>query len=412
MKGMNDVCNRRRFLTLSATGLLAFAGQTTTGRAEANVPGEKFALRVCPSTPENPRHDHSQIFPLKDGRLLLAWSEYYVRRPSRITLGRYAKRPSGDADPCRISARVSEDRGRTWSEKITLQENIGFDNVKQSNLLRLPSGEVLFFFTVRDFRKKDDLRIYMRRSKNDCETWTEPVQISPSPGVYFLNADNVLLHSSGRIILPTFMSTTWSSKDHYRAFCFYSDDDGHTWKESRTRIDLPRRGAEEPTVEELRDRSLLVMLRTTLGKIYKALSHDRGETWSTPESTALNAPASPAFLRRNPTTGDLLLIWNNTLPFAMTTPRKDLDEYLETRYRNGPFHVPRNPLNCAISRDEGKTWVNVKEIENRKGYNNAYPSVTFVDDEALVTYYQHSRSAREKRELMLKIFDAEWFSKP
>ena len=154
------------------------------------------------------------------------------------------------------------------------------------------------------------------------------------------------------------------------------------------------------------------MLRTTLGKVYKALSHDRGETWTEPESTGLSAPASPAFLRRNPKTGELLLIWNNTLPFPMTTPRENRDEYLNTHYRDSPFHYPRNLLSCAVSRDGGESWVNVKDIENRKGCNNAYPSVTFVDDEALVTYYQNSRATADKRELMLKIHDAEWFSQP
>ena len=98
-------------------------------------------------------------------------------------------------------------------------------------------------------------------------------------------------------------------------------------------------------------------------------------------------------IKRIPETGDLLLIWNNALP-------------------KGHYPAyPRNPLCCAISKDEGQTWENVKDIENRVGYQNAYPSVTILDDEALVTYYANVRSgtAAIVSEVKLKIYPLTWF---
>ena len=47
----------------------------------------------------------------------------------------------------------------------------------------------------------------------------------------------------------------------------------------------------------------------------------------------------------------------------------------------------------------------------RKGYDSAYPSVTFVDDEVFVTFHSNVRSGIVGivSEVKLKIFPAGWF---
>ena len=90
------------------------------------------------------------------------------------------------------------------------------------------------------------------------------MRISPGTGVYFTNADHILCHSSGRILLPSHAGPIYGKGDHWQAFCLYSDDDGRTWQESTKRVDLPARGAEEPAVIERADGSLLAILRTSL----------------------------------------------------------------------------------------------------------------------------------------------------
>ena len=396
--------NRRAFLSASGAAAASVrfpvqAAAQKTGvvyQTQDHDAGELHLDTVCPWTAENPRHDHQQILPLSEDRLLLVWSEYYVAKPSRIYRTAYATSRIGDVEPCRISARVSRDRGRSWSGKITIQENFGADNVKHPNLLRLPSGEILFTFTVRDMARRD-LKIFMKRSKDDCETWSRPVQISPPGGVYFTNADHSLRHSSGRLILPCHWGEFYGPGDHYKAFCLYSDDEGETWQTSRKKIDLPRRGAEEPAVVELQDGSLLAMMRTTLGKVYRSLSSDRGETWSDAEPTELPSPSSANCIKRIPKTGDLVFIWNNSTPFALS------------QSGSTSYHHPRDPLTAAISKDEGRTWTHFKDIERRQGYTSGYPSLTFVGNEALVTYYHASRSMSRDTELRLKILHVNWF---
>ncbi len=123
---------------------------------------EEYSLNMTPWAPVHPRNDHQLIFPLSDDRLMFVWCEYYQRRPGLVFRSPYDEGASMDDSPCQISAKISQDRGRTWSGRFTLQENRGVDNVKHLNLLRSPKGEILFSFTERDI-KKQDLRVYIKR---------------------------------------------------------------------------------------------------------------------------------------------------------------------------------------------------------------------------------------------------------
>ena len=105
---------------------------------------EIHSLTLTPWSPVHPRNDHQLIFPLSDDRLMFVWCEYYQRKPSLVFRSSYDEGGSMDDAPCQISAKISRDRGRTWSGRFTLQENRGVNNVKHPNLLRLPSGEILF----------------------------------------------------------------------------------------------------------------------------------------------------------------------------------------------------------------------------------------------------------------------------
>ena len=196
----------------------------------ANEPGQDkdvLTLDVCPSTLAHIRNDWSLIFPLKNERLMLVWCEYYATKPSEVLKERYEPMASWDPLPCRISAKISTDRGRSWSETFTLQDNTAILNVKHPNLLRLASdpNKILLIYTVR-YAEGKEIRIFMKRSRDECETWSKSVQISSLPGVQYLMADRILQSQTGRIILPVFQSD--SGAFPYDGFCYYSDDDGDT----------------------------------------------------------------------------------------------------------------------------------------------------------------------------------------
>ena len=132
----------------------------------------------------------------------------------------------------------------------------------------------------------------------------------------------------------------------------------------------------EPEVIELRDGRLLMILRTQLGHIGKSYSTDGGDTWSEMESLGVRAPEAPATLRRIPSTGDLLLIWNDTF-----TP--------------GAGHGGRRtPLTAALSPDDGRTWRTVDRLESDPRRTYSYTSLVFVRDRAVMSYWESSPTGR------------------
>jgi sialidase-1 len=380
---------------VGAGGLIAAAPLPALAETDTSADAERPLLKpvlesvVCPWTPENPRHDHQLIFPLSDDRLMLVWCEYYANRPS-LTERKPTSRGGQASDdmPCRISARVSRDRGRTWGPRFILQENLWKLNVKHPNLVRLDSGEILFFFVGWDSAAQRNT--FLRRSRDECESWTAPQQIS-EPGWYCNNNDHALTLSSGRILVPAHGvlggGPYRGGKSKLESFVWYSDDGFKTWRRSTDGMTTEGRGCHEPSIVELKDGRLLCLLRTTRARVFKSYSRDSGDHWSTPVATELDAPDSPPLVKRTPG-GRLLAVWNNVASHS---------------------NWPRTPLTSAISNDEGETWTRLRDIDNRPKHDAAYASVFFHGEETLIAYYTRSTSWARDSEVTLKIFKTEQF---
>jgi len=345
---------------------------------------------VCPWSARHPRHDHQLIFPISKDRLWLLWSEYYDDTPDESA--RRGSSGIGDSLPCQISKMQSADAGRTWNDREVLQPNTWKRNVKHSNLVRLSGREILFSYVGWDSAAQRN--VFLRRSLDNGETWSEQVQIS-EPGWYCNNADRAIRLSTGRVLIPAhgpfaenYIGGTPYRHGDLHSFVFYSDDGFHTWRRSSDSMSAAGRGCHEPAIVELKDGRLFCLLRNTNLCQYFSISSDGGDHWSNPEPTELASPESPALVKRIPSTGDLLVLWNNV-------PSKT--------------NWPRIPLTAAISKDEGKTWAHVADLDRREDFDAAYPSVTFHGDEALVAYYSRSTKWKRDAEVTLRIYPIEAF---
>lgn len=342
---------------------------------------DDFGYLVVPATPDNPRNTEADIALLRDGRLLLAWSDFYSDHME-------------DHAPARISAMISEDLGRTWGTKFTLQENVGAQNVMSVSLLRLQSGELLFFYLRKN--ADDDLQVFVRRSADEGSTWSDPLMVTSGSGYFVMNNARVVQLASGRLLAPCAWNPgTWRQTGAARAsvgVVYYSDDDGRSWQASASRVKLGGIGCQEPGVVELSDGRVLMIIRNSLGTIHKSYSADGGETWSEPVSMGIGAPVAPSTIVKIPSTGDLLLIWNDC-------------------FRDDPRAEPvRRPLTAAISRDDGETWEHRRDLETEAPYWYAYTSVTFVQDRALLTYWVHDRRPTPNLlHLKLRSLPVRWF---
>ena len=313
-----------------------------------------FTSLVGQVSREYPRHSEGDIVELDDGTLLLAWT--------RFTGG------GADHSTAHIAAMTSEDGGLTWSDPYVIQENTGKQNVMSLSFLRLKSGKIGMFYLEKN--GNSDLQVHFRYSADEAKTWG-PIQKVPTPAGYsIVNNDRIIQLKTGRIIVPISYEFDISvADDPLLVFCMYSDDEGRTWKRSVPDLKCPQRGAMEPGVVELANGRVLMVIRNQTGRIYSSLSTDRGATWSEARPTDVQSPESPATIKRIPGTRNLLLVWNN----------------------NGTGSRQRSPLTAAVSKDNGKTWLNVKNIEDDPTSNYAYISVDFVKDRVLLTYYDNPK---------------------
>lgn len=256
------------------------------------------------------------------------------------------------------------------------------------SLLRLQSDELALFYLLKN--SEHDCRPVMRLSRDEGETWGSPVLcVTDEVGYYVLNNDRTIQLKNGRLLLPLCLhSVQGAEKMDWQGtlMCYLSDDDGKTWRRSKTAqkgYDAAgkRITTQEPGVVELKDGRVMMFIRASGGCQYLAYSSDGGDTWSAPAASDIKSPVSPASIKRLPSTGDLLLVWNDHAHIPPSLANR------------------RVPLSTAISKDDGKTWQHVKVLEGNPKGHYCYIAVYSVDDSVLFGYcamsgLAHSRVTR------------------
>ncbi len=322
----------------------------------------------------NPRNSEGSFVTLKDGRILFAYSRYR------------GKDDWSDHATADIAARLSSDGGRTWSahDRI-LVPNEGSCNVMSASLLRLQDGRIALFYARKNSFK--DCRLYLRTSSDEAETWSEPALCIPAPGYFVVNNDRVIQTSSGRLIVPAAYhrakldtdAMNWDAFDHRGiAVFFLSDDYGQSWRESQDWLTFPgtcASGLQEPGVLERLDGSLYAWCRTEAGCQYETESTDGGDTWAVLRPSCFRSPCSPLSIKRNPTTGHLLAVWND---------HSRRPEDTSTDGKSSSWG--RTPLTMAVSEDDGETWQSVEDIEADPKRGFCYTAIHFADDAVLLAY--------------------------
>ena len=319
---------------------------------------------VSQRTHPDKRDTEGDIVVLKDGSLLLAWSDFYTKGWD-------------DGSPSRVSARRSTDGGRTWGPLQVLQERIG-SNVMSVSLLRTSKGTVLFTFLAKDGPDGQAVH-YVRRSTDGGKTFGTPILANAGHRYRIANNDRLLevrdpkheYGDAGRILL--------ACRDYpgRKGIAVYSDDDGLTWKAGQNVPDVPAWGSQnfnEPGIVELDDGRFWMYGRTTMGFHAQAWSEDRGMTWSTPEPTVLLGPCSPLTGERIPDTPYTRRMgWAGDILF--TFPNHDFGTF-----PRGYVYTARTPLDAAVSEDGARTWGHVRTIEEDPTCQYGYTSLTFLDD--------------------------------
>jgi len=280
---------------------------------------------------------------LSDGRILTTYS-------GPITP--HGQKPGAT----RIYACVSADGGKTWGPE---REIIHHPECQAcgGSILRTRDG-TLWIFYLGFYRSawpggQPDMKatrsdLWCTRSTDDGKTWTGRQMIYKG---YTGATNGALETTAGHIVVP--FSYVVPSPGRLVSACVVSADGGKHWKLS-TNIDLgghgDHAGAIEPTVVQLKDGRIWMLIRTTKGRLLESFSTDNGMTWGKATPTPIGSPSAPAYITRLKS-GRLALVWNNT----MATTRG------------------RDTLSMALSEDDGKSWT--KPVECVRSVQLSYPFI-------------------------------------
>ena len=336
--------------------LISFSSVLAVGLSQAEE-GLRTVVLQLPPGDNNPRNSEGDFVTLKDGRILFIYS-------------RYTGTSSSDHAPAYLAGRFSEDGGNTWSkEDVTIIENEGTMNVMSVSLLRLQNGSIALFYLRKN--SQVDCIPMLRISTDEAKTWSSPVAcIADKEGYFVLNNNRVIQLKNGRLLMAVALHESTGNKfnGNGRLFSYYSDDNGATW---HCGLEVPNPleiVAQEPGVIELKDGTIMMFIRASGGFQQLSYSKDQGHTWSPMVASALPSPLSPASVARIPSTGDLLLVWNNNDGGNPQTNGK------------------RTPLTVAISKNEGKSWEHITNIESDPAGWYCYIAIHFTENDVLLSY--------------------------
>ncbi|MBT7394169.1 MAG: exo-alpha-sialidase [Prolixibacteraceae bacterium] len=244
--------------------------------------------------------------------------------------------------------KTTTDEGQTWTEPQILG-NTGPG--KQCFATINPvTGEVIIFFIHSEKGQKGNYR-YVRSEKGRTD-WT-----------YNHHFDSVRFGGMGYgnclwIDMPDKKKRVLCGVhgNNAGAGCYFSDDDGRTWKPSN-RAKVPnlipniwQTGSVEPSFIELNDGRIWMLMRNSNDHLWESFSEDKGETWSEAVPTQFKCGPNSWVTTKRLSTGEILLVWNNAMSMH---PSVTQDKWSFTN---------RDVIHVAISSDEGKTWHGFREL--------------------------------------------------
>lgn len=275
----------------------------------------------------------------------------------------------------------SHDDGATWS--ATTPAAFGQDPAEPASCLVLepePGTLVMVFLEIGSDRRKFGwneaagepvdgccLELHAIRSLDGGRTWRDRQCLLDG---YNANFFGFIQTTAGRLVLVAEHLVTGPGR--WVVCSFISDDAGHSWRRSNW-IDLGGNGhhdgAIEPTVAELGDGRLLMLIRTNLGRFWQAVSEDGGRYWRSLAPSPIEASSSPGQLLRL-RSGRLVLVWNRLNPedgkWPLNAPSASA-EVAASWYRE--------ELSIAYSDDDAHRWSAPLVLARLRGGQISYPQV-------------------------------------
>lgn len=245
-------------------------------------------------------------------------------------------------------ALVSRDEGATWQQRAALfRDPKAYATRPERALLRTREGVlILLFLNDAELAYKWDratnlplpgmkLPTYCLRSEDEGQTWSDPIQLYDG---WCGAIRDVIQTTAGTLVVPGQELLMAEGRHCIRPYT--STDLGKTWAKCGI-LDIggqgDHAGAVEPTLYQLRDGRIRMLIRSYHGHFYESWSADDGRTWDGPTPSRIEASGAPAIVERL-SDGRLALVWNRLYLDGTQTKQQ------------------RTELSLALSADDGLTW--------------------------------------------------------
>lgn len=296
----------------------------------------------------------------------------------------------GQSDVGIVSSRLPKG-SQTWQKTVLIDRKRGrsFQNPVP---FQAPDGKLWLFHTSQAAGKgQANAKVLELSSDDNGHTWSKPKPLFTQPGSF--TRQPLVITSDGRWLLPMYVTPSAGivkgAASNY-PIVQVSKDSGKTWHECR----IPdSNGLVQPNIIKLKAHSYIAFFRSRFADwIYKSTSSN-GCTWSPPVPTSLpnNNSSIQAVRLKN---GDLVMAFNNSRgPMGKRKPQT----------------ARRWPLSVALSKDNGKTWSYVRDIERGYGREQrseglpkekdlgreafSYPSIVQLPNGNILVAYTYRREA-------------------
>jgi sialidase-1 len=348
--------------------------------SESGGPGYKGDISAQTTNTYITKSTKVMVFPLKEGN-------NYYRIPTLVQLTNgdllaFADKRIGSIgdlpNTIEVVYKRSKDNGRTWSaQKLVSPKCTSIENSygDAAFILDRKTGNIICVVAsgpgFKQSTPNKPIRISVIKSKNNGETWEQPVDITSQ--IYgsackepvrktwhaaFTSSGNGVQLRNGRMlfVLNVRENSEWNAK-LFRNYVMYSDDGGDTWNVSKNYpVHSDGSGGNEAKIVELNDGTLLMAARPGgVFQRYLAKSTDNGETWGTAEPRK-DLPSSSS-------NGDIIY-------YTSTNNGWDKNRLI-TMFDTVPYSVspPAKPY-LFYSYDDGNTWRKIMIENGQAGYSS------------------------------------------
>ena len=309
-----------------------------------------------------------------------------TKRGTLLAFAEGRKKTGSDWDDIDLAMRRSEDGGQTWSDIEFIADQGELTMGNPCPVVDQSTGTIWMLFCRGSKPGRGNAHVLVIRSTDDGETWSDPVDITPSakdPAWPFVGTGpgHGIQLKSGRLLIPCWADATQKIGEIQFSFCIYSDDHGITWQRG-TRLTL--NASDECDVVELENGTVYLNARSRQRKRQRAwaISRDGGHSWTDVRYDA----AQP-----EPSCDGAVLRFT------------DSESFKKSRVL---VSCPANPnrrdhLTIRMSYDECQNWHVAKLVDPG---DSAYSDLAVTDDKTVLCLYETSAGIRLIR------FNVEWLT--